>query len=167
MSPALAGGFFTTIATWEALLAMGILLKGSFIIQELWGGAEKSLSDRLPGEGDAAETQMLSSKVTEFGVGPSSFNIPSPLCEPHLECSVIPYLCYCYLNSQLVSGFQSILTALWKHLESFQKALSQKCGIRISRLLSGHSFKIEIKLTQYTVNHVKTHKPGASSTFTG
>ena len=90
MSPALAGGFFTTIATWEALLAMGILLKGSFIIQELWGGAEKSLSARLPGEADAAETQMLSSKVTEFGVGPSSFNVPSPLCEPHLECSVMP-----------------------------------------------------------------------------
>ena len=71
-------------------LSHGDLVKRQLYNSGARGGAEKSLSARLPGEADAAETQMLSSKVTEFGVGPSSFNVPSPLCEPHLECSVMP-----------------------------------------------------------------------------
>ena len=164
-SPALAGGFFTTIATWEAPLAMGILLKGSFIIQELWGAAEKSIS--LTG----SQVKLMLLKHKCWAAKQQSLrlvlHLPKfhPLCVNH-TWSAQQYLCYCYLNSQLVSGFQSILAALWKYLENFQKALSPNCDIRISRLLSGHSFKIEIKFTQYTVNHVKTHKPGPPSTFT-
>ena len=84
---------FLPLSTWEAPLAMGDLVKRQLYNSGALGcGWKVYVSDRLPGEADAAETQVLSSKATEFEIGPSTSKVPSPLCEPHLECSVIPML---------------------------------------------------------------------------